>query len=408
MTTTAARTRVGPPAWVVLGGVVLVALNLRAAIAAVSPLVPELRADLGLSRGAAGLLTTLPVLCFGGLAAVSAALGRRIGNERALLVAMLAVAVGNVVRLVGSAPWLFAGTVVLGGAMAVGNVLTPSVIKEHFVRRAGAVTGIYTGALIGGAAIAAAVSAPIAATAWGWRGALLLWAVPALLAAAALIPIAGLRFRRSDPGSGNGEGPRVGGEGSARGGMRRVLRSPVTWALAVFMGAQSFGYFAVLAWLPELLEEAGVSTGRGGLALGLFNVLGIVTGMAVPAIAGQRADQRVLALTICAGWAIGVLGLLVDREHYLVWSVIAGLAQGASISLVFALIVLRSRTPEVARDLSGTVQSLGYLIGAAGPFILGALRDATRSWNVSLMALLAVIAAMTLAALRAGRSGTIG
>ncbi len=125
-----------------------------------------MRADLGLSRGAAGLLTTLPVLCFGGLAAGAAALGRRIGNERALLVAMLAIAAGNVLRLAGSVPWLFAGTVVLGAAMAVGNVLTPSVIKEHFVRRTGAVTGLYTGALIGGAAIAAAVSAPLAATAW--------------------------------------------------------------------------------------------------------------------------------------------------------------------------------------------------------------------------------------------------
>lgn len=182
----------------------------------------------------------------------------------------------------------------------------------------------------------------------------------------------------------------------------------MTWALAVFMGSQSFAYFAVLAWLPEMLEEAGVSAGRGGLALGLFNLLGIVTGMVVPTVAARRADQRRLALTICLGWAVGTAGLLVDREHYLIWSAVAGLAQGASISLVFALIVLRARTPEVARDLSGTVQSLGYLIGAAGPFVLGALRDATQSWTLSLAAMLGVVAMMATAALRAGRSGTVG
>jgi CP family cyanate transporter-like MFS transporter len=91
-----------------------------------------------------------------------------------------------------------------------------------------------------------------------------------------------------------------------------------------------------------------------------------------------------------------------------VWSVIAGLAQGASIALALALIVLRSRTPDVARSLSGTVQSAGYLIGATGPFLLGALRDATGSWTVPLLAVLGAIAAMAAGAWGAGRARVVG
>jgi MFS transporter, CP family, cyanate transporter len=379
------------PTWVTLLGVVLVALNLRAAIAAVSPLLPQLSADLGLSRGAGGLLTTLPVLCFGGLSAASAALGRRIGSEWALMIGMLAIVVGSAIRFVPSVPWVFAGTLVIGAAVAIGNVLVPSVIKQHFPDRSGTVTGLYTAVLIAGAAIAAAISAPLADVGLGWRGGLLVWAIPALLAAIAWLP--SLRHTHRPPDS------------AFR--ARTVLRSPVTWSLAIFMGTQSLLYFAVLAWLPALLQNAGVSSGAAGLALSLFNVLGIVSALVIPNLAA-RWNQHALGMSICAGWAIGIVGLLAAPRLYLAWMFFAGLAQGAAISFVFALIVLRSRTPDVARGLSGTVQTIGYVIGAAGPFVMGALRDSTAGWTAPLLVLVGVIVVMSTAALGAGRQSTVG
>jgi CP family cyanate transporter-like MFS transporter len=120
------------------------------------------------------------------------------------------------------------------------------------------------------------------------------------------------------------------------------------------------------------------------------------------------SDQRPLALSVCGLWAIGVVGLLVDPRHYLVWSVLTGLAQGAAISLALTLIVLRARTPDVARQLSGTVQSVGYLIGATGPFALGALRDATQGWSASLVALLAAVTLMAIGAWGAGQNKVVG
>ncbi|WP_394843540.1 MFS transporter [Pendulispora brunnea] len=373
-------------------GVVLVAVNLRAPIAGVAPLLPEMRADLGLSRSAGGLLTSLPLLCFGGLSTVAAALGRRIGSERALVLAMLAMAVGSAARI-WTAPLLFAGTIVIGAAITVGNVLVPSVIKQHFDAKQGLVTGIYTGALIGGAAIASAISAPLAHhDGIGWRGSLAAWTVPEVLALLVWLPA--LRVPHRPP--------------AAATGSVSVLRSKVTWGLSIFMGSQSLTYFAVLTWLPALLQDEGVSAARAGGALAIFNILGIGTALVMPSLAARVSDQRGLASSIAAAWAVGIAGLLFAPGSYLLWASVLGLAQGASISLAFALIVLRSRTPEVARGLSGTVQSIGYLIGSAGPFVLGALRDVSPSWSVSLVALLTVVIPMAWGAWNGGRKATVG
>lgn len=388
---TSARARAQIPAWVTLLGVVLVAVNPRPAIAAVSPLLPLMQAEVGLSRGAAGFLTTVPVLCFGGLAAASAALGQRIGSERALMIAMLAVAAGSAVRAIPTVPWVFVGTFVIGAAITVGNVLVPSVIKQHFAVRPGPVTGLYTAALLGGAALAAGVSAPLAGAGLGWRGSLLVWAIPAVLAVIAWLPSARHPSRPSADAA------------------RSVspLRSVVTWALAVFMGSQSLLYFAVLAWLPTLLQDAGISAGQAGLALSLFNLLGIATALVMPSLAARWPDQRVLAWLICLAWAIGVSGLLLYPDAFLLWSSSAGMAQGAAISLVFTLIVLRSQSPDAARALSGTVQSLGYLIGATGPILMGVLRDATSSWTTPLIVLLGSVGLMAVSAFWAGRNTTL-
>ncbi|MFR9779937.1 MFS transporter [Micromonospora sp. MS34] len=368
-------------------GVVLLALNLRAAIAGLAPLLPDVRGDLGLTGGAAGLLTTLPVLCFGLLSPFAALLGRRVGIEAALLLAMLGIIAGSLVRTGPGFWWLVAGTVVVGAGITVGNVLVPSIVKQDFRERQGRVTALTTAALTGGAALAAAVAAPLAHAGLGWRGTLLL--VGGLAAVAAIVWLPQLRRRHPAP--------------AARLGGTDVLRSPVTWQLAGFMGMQSLTYYALLAWLPTLLRDAGVPATGAGWALALFNLLGIVTAVAAPALAARRRDQRGLALLVCGAWGVGLLGLLAAPALYLLWATVTGLAQGAGIGLALALLVIRAGTPESARDLSGTVQSVGYLLGSTGPVLLGVLRDGSGGWTLPLGALCAAVALMAAASLGAGR-----
>ncbi|MFY1692092.1 MFS transporter [Plantactinospora sp. WMMB782] len=380
----------GRHGWFTLLGVVLLALNLRAAIVAVPPLLPDLQVDLDLDRGAAGLLTALPVLCFGLLAPFAALLGRRVGVELALFAAMLGIVLGSLTRTLPHAGWLLVGTAIIGAGITVGNVLLPSAVKQHFPGRPGLATGLSTAAMTTGATVAAAVSAPLAyPLGLGWRGSLLALGGFACVAALGWLPQVRRRHHAPAPPP-----PRSGG---------RILRSPVTWQLALFMGTQSMLYYTVLTWLPSMLRDQGVAPTRAGAALAVLNLLGIGTALVVPTLAVRRPDQRGLALVVAAGWAAAVLGLLALPTWYLLWTVLAGLAQGASLGLVLTLLVLRARTPGSARQLSGAVQSVGYLLSAAGPVLVGALRDATAGWRVPLAAMAAVTAVMATSALGAGR-----
>nr|MDT0657338.1 MFS transporter [Micromonospora sp. DSM 115978] len=378
-----------PPTWLTLLGLVLLALNLRAAIAGLAPLLPDIQRDLGFGRGTAGLLTTLPVLCFGLLAPAAALLGRRLGTPTALLLAMLAIAAGSGLRAIAGPGAMVAGTTVIGAGITVGNVLVPAVVKQGFPARQGLVSGLTTASLTGGAAIAAAIAAPLAySIGLGWRGSLLALGGLAAVAAAGWLP----QVRRRA------------GAAAPTGRPTAVLRSPVTWFLALFMGTQSMAYYGLLAWLPDLLRDQGVSAAGAGLALALFNLLGIGTALLAPILAGRRTDQRGLALATCAVWVVGLSGLLFAPALHPVWAVLTGLAQGASISLALTLIVLRAGSPAVARDLSGAVQTIGYLLGSTGPVLVGVLRDASGGWRAPLLALVGVIAAMAVASLGAARA----
>jgi CP family cyanate transporter-like MFS transporter len=382
-------TRRGTAGWLTVLGVILLALNLRAAIAGLAPLLPDVRVDLGLSRVTAGLLTALPVLCFALLSPVAALLGRRVGIELALLLAMLGIIAGTLLRTIAGSAWMLVGTAIIGAGIAVGNVLVPSVVKQDFPEREGLMTGLSTAALTGGAALAAAVTAPLAGSAGlGWRGALLV--IGGLAALAAVVWLPQLRSHHVAPLL------------RVRGG--QVLRSPITWHLAMFMGMQSMTYYAVLAWLPALLGEKGVSAAGAGWALSLFNLLGIATSVLVPAFAARRRDQRGIGLLTCGWGGVGLLGLLFAPSLYLLWAVLMGLAQGAGIGLAFALIVLRASNPESARDLSGTVQAIGYLLGAGGPVVMGLLRDSSGGWTLPLIAMSAAVAVMAVAAVGGGRN----
>lgn len=363
-----------------LTGVVLLALNMRATLAAVGPLVPDIRQALDLSRGTVGLLTALPVLCFGLLSTGIAAAGQRIGAERALLLAMFGIAAGSVLRFFPHISWLLAGTIIAGAAITATNVLLPGVVKHHFPSGSAMVTGVYTAALVGGAAAASGASAPLAHGAQlGWRGVLLVMAIPALIAAAVWLPQVRSAHRLPPTG-------RV-----------KVIGSPITWALAVYMGMQSVLYYSVLTWLPTYLRDFQVSATNAGVALGIFNLIGVLGTLAAPAIAVRLPNQIPLVFATCTLWGSAVAGLYVAPGYYLLWSVIAGIAQGACISLALTLIMLRARTPDVAASLSGAVQSVGYLIAALGPLVVGALRDLTGGWTVpfAFLGLVTVLVALS-------------
>ncbi|SFF58965.1 CynX/NimT family MFS transporter [Blastococcus tunisiensis] len=377
-----------------VAAIVAVALNQRPAVVAVAPILRDLRADTGLSSALAGLLTTLPVLCFGAFAPVAPRLARRIGLETAVGLSLGLLAAGIALRLLPPVALLFAGSLVAGAAIALANVLLPAYVKREF-RRPGAVMGLYSASLNIGAAAGAALTIPLAgALGVDWRWALGTWLLLALAALALWLPVAGTgRDRRTNA-------PLAEGEGSWS-----LLRQPLARQVTAYIGLQSVQFYSVAAWLPTLLADAGVPVSEGGLLLGLANVVGAVGALVAPAQAGRMRTQRPLILAVAVAYLVGLGGLLADPAGAtLVWVAAFGLAQGGGFALALTLIVLRSPTPLVAARLGGVAQCLGYLLAALGPLVLGALHDGTRGWSWPLAVLLVALVPMTWAGWGAARA----
>lgn len=354
-------------------------------------MIDEIADDLGFSTAVAGLVTSTPILCFGLLAPVAPVLARRLGAERTLALALIPVLVGVLVRAAPSAAALFAGTILAGAGVAVGNVVVPAIVKGRFERETGVVMGIYVATLAGGAALAAGLTVPLErALDGGWQAALAVWALPAALATG-LIGLAILAERgRSIPPGGTG-------------GLRHLLGDRLAWQVTAFMGLQSLIFYAGLAWLPSILRDDGFGAGEAGALLALYALGGIPTSLAIPVLATRVRDQRLLAAGVTLLETAGLAGLLLAPASAWVWVSLLALGQGATFSLALTLFVLRAADSRRAGELSGMAQAIGYSVAAAGTFAVGALEDWSGGWDLPLAVLLGLTFALLVAGLGAGR-----
>ena len=378
-------------------GVILVSINLRPAAASVGPVLDRIQADTGLSSGWAGALATLPVLCFGLLAPLAPPLARRVGLHTAIAVALVALVTGMLVRLIPGDVFLFAGTALAGAAIATANVLMPVIVRRDFPDRTGTAMALYTTSLIGFAALAAGVTVPVAdAFGGGWRPGLAVWAIPAAVAALAWLPA----LVRRDVGA-RGD-TRVGSGGPT---VRPLLRRALAWQVTLFFAVQSGGFYATLAWLPDIYRSHGASDSRAGFLLSLSIVVGLLTSTTLPGLATRLRDQRGLVVACTTVWAVGLIGILVApmSAPYL-WVVLLGLGQNSTFPLALMLIVLRGGSVATTEGLSTMSQSVGYSLAAVFPLAVGALHGATGSWTPSLILLLALLVPQFVFGLAAGRN----
>lgn len=377
-----------------LSAVVLLAANLRPALASMAPVLTQVQRSTGLSSAVAGMLTTIPVIAFGACAPLAPLLGRRFGIEATLLGVLALLAAGILVRSAPSLVALFAGTAAVGVAIAVGNVLLPALIKRDFPTRVRQMTGLYSAGLAGGAAVAAGVTVPLErATGAGWRVALAMWAVPAAVGVLLWVRHAGDAHRDIAPVHVRGN----------------LWRDAVAWQVTAFMGLQSLEFYTLLAWIPTILVQHGVHPAAAGWLLSLSGLASLPSAFAAPVLGSTPRRQRaavVLAVGLTAG---GVLGLLwAPTTAPAVWMVLLGLGQGAALSLALSFIVLRAPDSTQAAELSGMAQTVGYLVAGLGPFAVGAVRQWTGSWTGPLVLLAALLVPELVGGLQAGRPRFIG
>jgi CP family cyanate transporter-like MFS transporter len=370
--------------------IVLLALNLRTLVASLPPLLTHVRADLGLSGFAAGLLTTLPVLAFGAFAPLAPRLTRRVSIERVLVGCALLTAVAAGLRGAGGWAPLFAGCAVAGFAVALAQAVLPVFIRLRHPEMTGLLTGAYSMSLTLGATLAAALAVPLEDALGSWEASLAAWALPAAVAALVWLPAA-LR-----------EGTTVTGPPAPG-----LWGNRLAWNVSLFMGVQSMAFYAGLSWLPSVLEDAGFSEGEAGTLQALGALVQLAPAFAVPVLAARSRNQIGILVAIVVFSTAGVVGLILAPRAALLWILVFGIGQGGALGLGLILPVLRGGDAASVASLTAMSLCVGYIVAAAGPWLLGAANDLTGGWTVALIVLAGICVLELAPGLPASRARTV-
>ncbi|MGC5346647.1 MFS transporter [Streptomyces sp. AM 4-1-1] len=391
-----------PPAWMlrlVMVGLVLAALNLRPAITSLGSLLEEVRDGLHMSGSVAGVLTSVPPLCFAVFGVMAPRLARRFGPGAVVCAGMVAIATGLVIRpfIGGTAGFLAASALALMG-IAVSNVLMPVIVKRWFPDRVGSMTGLYSMALAIGTSLAAAVTVPLTDALGGsWRAGLGIWAA---LAAVAILPWIPLVRQRSDtpgrPAPNDSTAPRL-----------RITRSRTAWGLACFFGLQSTAAYITMGWMPQIFRDAGVSAGTAGALLAVIMAMGVPLAFVIPRVASRMRNQGPIVVVLGACGLAGYAGLyLAPTAGAWAWALLLGVSNCA-FPLALTMIGMRSRSGPGVVQLSAFAQSTGYLISIPGPLLVGVLYQHSGGWGLPIALMAALMVPQIVAGVLAGRDRTI-
>lgn len=377
-----------------IAGILFIASTLRVTFTGAAPLLDAIRADYGLSTAQTGMLTTLPLLAFGLVSPLAAGVGRRLGIERSLLVALVLICLGIGLRSLPSTALLFGGTAIIGCGIALGNVLLPSLIKRDFSQHVARMTGAYSITMGGAAALGSAMVVPLALAGFGWHGALLMLMVFPLLALLVWLPQT--RKTATAPLTGSGAMHN-----------RGIWRSALAWQVTLFLGINSLVYYVIIGWLPAILQSLGYSEAQAGSLHGLLQLATAAPGLAIPLILHRLKDQRAIAIIVALMCAISACGLWFWPGQAVVWTLIFGFGSGATMILGLTFIGLRANSAHQAAALSGMAQTIGYLLAACGPPLMGKIHDANGDWQIPLLAVALISVVMALFGALAGRNREI-
>lgn len=386
-------------AWMMIIGIIFIAVNLRAPLTSVGSLVGLIRDDLHISNTLAGMITTLPLLAFALFSPIVPKLGRKYGEEVIILISIIFLTIGVMLRSLSGVATLYIGTAVLGLAISVSNVLLPSLIKREFPTRIGLMTGVYSISMNLLGAIASGISVPIAVgLGFGWQGALVIWGILSFVSILFWLPQIKRRNAKTATVHNQMADSNV-----------NLWRSALAWQVTLFMGLQSMVFYVLIAWLPEILKEQGISSDQSGWLLSIMQLALLPFTFIVPIIAGRMSSQRSLVTIMAILLLTGTLGLLYGSPNLIVlWIIILGIGGGFAFGLAMMFFGLRTENARQAAELSGMAQSVGYLLAAIGPTLFGYLHDATNSWTIPLLLLVGASVLLFLFGLGAGRNRYIG
>ena len=367
--------------WGVILAIVFIASTLRAPLTSVGPVVDEIKHVMEINNSVAGILTTIPLIIFAIVSPLVSRVTSRITMSRTILYSTILLIIGLYLRVAGDFSLFIIGTLVLGIAIAFGNVVLPSYVKWYFPMQIGIATGIYSGTMNFTAGLGGGLSFPLSQTPLGFRLSLSFWIILGIIAIILWIPKArkGAKLEKQTID-----------ETQVKHHKKvNIVKSKLAWMVALTMGFQSMVFYTVVAWVPSILVDRGVDPSTAGYLLMLNQFSQVPMTFSFPIIASKLKDQRILVVIITILFLTG-FGLFFTQSLVLlvIGMVIAGLAMGACFSLCMTFFSIRARTSDGSISLSGFGQSVGYLIAAIGPFLIGYLHDYTGNWLSGIIALL--------------------
>ncbi|MBC6366394.1 MFS transporter [Algoriphagus sp. AK58] len=358
-------------------GIILISINLRTSIASVGPLIPFIREDLGISNGLAGFLTTLSLITFAIFSLFAPSLGKKLGHGKAIFLGIVLLSVGVVIRVLGGIELLYIGTALTGIGIVIANVLMIPFFKARIPENIGLMTALLSTGMSLFAAIASGVSVPLAEDlGLGWRGSLVSWVV--LMVIALLIWIPQLK-------------PQATPQSQLITQAKNVWKSRLAWQVTLFMGAQSVMYFTMITWLPDMLIARGMSPVNAGIALSYMQLISLIGTFFAPNLLMRLKQQSGVVLLVGIGYLIGYGALFISDETVTFAALtVIGIGSGASLSIAYTLISMRTAEDLTTAKLSGMVQSAGYVLAALGPLVFGISLDLFDDWNILIWFLLAM------------------
>ncbi|MCE4994117.1 CynX/NimT family MFS transporter [Staphylococcus xylosus] len=368
--------------WGVILAIVFIASTLRAPLTSVGPVVDEIKQVMEINNSVAGILTTIPLIIFAIVSPFVSKVTARLTMSRTILYSTMLLIVALYLRIAGDFTLFLIGTVILGIAIAFGNVVLPSYVKWYFPMQIGLATGIYSGTMNFTAGLGGGLSFPLSEiTPLGFRLSLSFWILFAIIAIILWIPKArkGVQLEKATAIAEQQDRPKK----------VTITKSKLAWMVALTMGFQSMVFYTVVAWVPSILVDRGLDPSTAGYLLMLNQFSQVPMTFTFPIIASKLKDQRILVVIITVLFLVGFsLFFTQSLVLLIIGIIIAGLAMGACFSLCMTFFSIRARTSDGSISLSGFGQSVGYLIAAIGPFLIGYLHDATESWDSGIIALI--------------------
>ena len=399
------------PGKLLILGIIFVTLAIRGPITSVGPVVDLIKADFYLSNGVAGMITTLPLMAFAVVSSFIARISSRFTYGWTMFYGLLLIILGELLRFYGGVWLLFIGTALMGIGITAGNVLLPSVIKLKFPENIGKITSIYTSCMCISSSIGAGISVPLAINAgWGWRGAISIWLVVAVIGLIFWLPQIGKR--RIDHSSFTNlacQEEHMINQESKSCRTISIWRSAIAWQVTIFMGLQSLLFFCLVAWFPSIVVAKGMSTEFAGYIALTFQILNLPSIIIVSIIAPRLKDQRVISVLLVIGYLLGMFILLMANSAttIIISTLLMSLTAGGILSLSILFFSLRTQNAARAAELSGMAQTVGYLLAAFGPTMMGAINDVTGSWDIPVTLFCLFIVIMIFFGLKAGKDVTV-